>query len=368
MDKRHTDLAVVEQLNTEVLTLPVTRCLGSPTAEIRNWSARSLGIGVGNPVSLGVFRVTGTAVDRGMTRPWSMILKVAQSPANIGLTDLGEGPDESHWNYWRRELLLFASGLLDDLPSGFAAPRYYGGSERSGNTSWLWLEDLTEARTEWSPERLELAALHLGHFNGGYLAGKEVPAFPWLSRNAARQLIATARRLLPSMEERVPGLRGHPVTQFVRAADPVLDALERLPQTFCHLDAGCYNLMSRPLPGSGEEILAIDWALAGIAPVGADLSQLAVDSRLTSGLGLFDNEPALVERYRAGLRDAGWDVDLDLVRFGYLSFMVCRLLGFFLWLLSAELKRGAPVALEDTRLSALLPVIAHVEKLMPVVP
>jgi len=123
MAEKQSRHAVVDGLDDDVLATPVGRCLRSSTARIDAWEIAALGIGVGNPVSLGVYRVTGTAEDGGTMIPWSLILKVAQSPANLGLTDWGEGADESHWNYWRREPLLFASGLLEDLPPGLTAPR-----------------------------------------------------------------------------------------------------------------------------------------------------------------------------------------------------------------------------------------------------
>lgn len=355
----------LDGLDDEVLAIPVGRRLSSSTIQIRAWSVQALGIGVGNPVSLGVYRVTGTAEDERGVRPWSLILKVAQSPGNVGMTNMGEGPDESHWNYWRREPLLFDSGLLDDLPAGFAAPRFYGWNERPGNRSWLWLEDVAESRTNWSPARYELAAFHLGRFNGASLTTRDLPAQPWLSRNSARQMIENTLPVLLSIEDRVPGIRDHPVTRFVRTADPVLNALERLPQTFCHLDAGYYNLMSRPGPTGGEETIAIDWALAGISPVGADLSQLVVNAQSEARFGVFDNESALFHSYCAGLRDAGWDGDSDLARFGYQAFLVCRLSCFFLYMLSFDLERGARPAVADTPLSALVPRVEQLQQVMP---
>src|SRR5438309_11938765 len=98
-------------------------------------------------------------------------------------------------------------------------------------------------KSTWSPARHELPALHLGRFNGAYLAGKELPSCPWLSRNSARGLIDSVRWVLASIEDRVQGARDHTVIRFLRDAEPVLDALEQLPQTVCHLDAGYYNLM-----------------------------------------------------------------------------------------------------------------------------
>ena len=169
---------LVAGLDAAALADPVGRLLGLPHADLRDWQVTPLGIGIGNPVSLGVYRVAGT-IEHGRTAvSWSLVLKVVQSPANLGLSDIGEGPDQSHWNYWRREPLLFASNVLDDLPVGFGAPRFYGWSERPGNVAWLWLEDLTDGKSEWSPAQFEHAAFQIGRFNGRYLARVELPAHP----------------------------------------------------------------------------------------------------------------------------------------------------------------------------------------------
>src|SRR5207245_2459829 len=65
--------ALVDELDDEALAGPVERCLDSSTARIRAWEIEALGIGIGNPVSVGVYRVSGTAEDRGAVIPWSLV-------------------------------------------------------------------------------------------------------------------------------------------------------------------------------------------------------------------------------------------------------------------------------------------------------
>jgi hypothetical protein len=358
------DDATVPGLDAAALADPVARLLGRPHTRVRDWHVAALGVGIGNPVSLGVYRVRGTIEDDSTPVSWSLVLKVVQSPANLGFSNMGEGPDQSHWNYWRREPLLLASDVLKDLPVGFDAPRFYGWSEHPGDVAWLWLEDLTDGKSGWSPEQHEFAAFQLGRFNGVYLAGCELPTHPWLSRRAARQMIGLAQQFLPAIEDRVPGVRGHPVTKFVADAASVLTSLENLPQTFCHLDAGTYNLTIRRDDEQIEQIVAIDWALAGIAPVGADLGQMAIDTNATQGFKLFEHESVLFDAYCAGLRDAGCHVDRDLIRFGYLTFMVCRLSAFFLTFLLMDLEQGKTPTIEDTNLPALAPYVEQVLRMV----
>jgi hypothetical protein len=347
------------------LILPVRQLLRSSTATILDWQQTNLGVGFGNPVSLGVYRFSGTASDEGVVVPWSLILKVAQSPANVGFVDFGEGPDQSHWNYWQRELLLFQSGLLENLPGGVAAPGFYGGLQLPGNIIWLWLEDVSTVGPAWTSDRYVLAAYHLGCFNGAYITDRPLPHEAWLSQHAARQFAALSRRMLPLLEVRLPGIQDHPVARFIRDSDSVLDALEGIPHTFCHFDAGGYNLMTRSTGTGAEETVAIDWALAGTGPVGAELSQLIVTEHDTRNFVLPANEAALIESYLSGLCDAGWRTQYDVVLLGYAAFMVFRLGAFFLTLLYQDLEAGGSVALDDTSIPALLPFVEKVQELIP---
>ena len=99
------------------------------------WQVAPLGGGFGNPVSLGLYRVSGQGHDGGRDFDWSLVLKMVQSPANVGMAQLGGGDDMTHWNYWRREALLHASSLLAGLPPGLEAPRCYGVAERPGDVT-----------------------------------------------------------------------------------------------------------------------------------------------------------------------------------------------------------------------------------------
>ncbi len=72
---------IVPQLQTitrAALTAPVHRALHSDTLEVLNWQSHHFGGGFGNPVSLGLYRVTGATQDQGETVPCSLVLKMAQ--------------------------------------------------------------------------------------------------------------------------------------------------------------------------------------------------------------------------------------------------------------------------------------------------
>jgi hypothetical protein len=130
---------------------------------------------------------------------------------------MGEGDDQSHWNYWRRELLVYQSGLLDGLPQGLVAPCCFGSAELPGSVICLWLEDLGEPDPAgWSLERYALAARHLGRLNGRFASA--LPPFPWYSDHCVRQWAASdmwkdASWEHPAVSRSLPSLNRQPAAQ-----------------------------------------------------------------------------------------------------------------------------------------------------------
>ncbi len=109
---------ILNTIDTATLTPLVQKSLKSDNFQILNWQIDQLGGGAGNPVSFGLFRYTGLGRSKNEEINWSIILKIIQSPANVGSVNMGEGDDVSHWNYWKREPLVYQSGFLETLPNG----------------------------------------------------------------------------------------------------------------------------------------------------------------------------------------------------------------------------------------------------------
>jgi hypothetical protein len=96
--------------------------------------------------------------------------------------------------------------------------------------------------------------------------------------------------------------------------------LDRLPHTFCHLDAFPRNCSIHRSWDGTRELVLIDWELAGIAAVGEELAPLLVASVWLMELSLADARHAqqeVLDSYVEGLRDAGWRGDAALVQTGY---------------------------------------------------
>lgn len=347
-------LPVIER---DDLIAPFRRLVGRATAEPIAWQVAPLGGGFGNPVSLGLYRVSGQGHDGGRDFDWSLVLKMVQSPANVGMTQLGGGDDMTHWNYWRREALLHASSLLAGLPPGLEAPRCYGVAERPGDVNWLWYEEIVDSYGgQWPGARYGLAARHLGRLSGAYVSRWQAADYPWLGRALLRQFSSGIAFFAPWSTDagRLAAAMQHPV--FSRLLAPrsrdffricvlererLLNALDRLPLTLGHQDAYPTNLMSR-LDDHGQEVtVALDWGLAGVAPIGGDLAQLFI--------GLFENatelDPAGAERlvvdgYLQGLRDSGWMGAEGEAIFGFHGTTVFRIIFLLLFALGEPLSRA----------------------------
>lgn len=346
-------IAELEKIDRTTLRAPVRQALQRETVELVSWEY-SVGGAAGNQVSAGVYRFTGLGRDQGDTIPWSIILKVIQSSTNGGIVNTGEITNVLHWNYWRREKCAYQSGLLDELPKGLGVPRCCGIEERAEDVVWLWLEDVADIHEGvWSLERYRQAALHLGRFNGIYLAELPLPSFRWLSSRILRQWCTVLRSnnalfdaksvlsiwrqvIKPHISVRDMDL----LLLFWNEHHRLLDVLDRLPQTLCHRDAAPNNLLTRRDRDGTEETVAIDWALMGIGPVGEELAPLTAGA-LThlEGREARDICQVIFDSYLEGLREVGWYGDERIVRCGYIISTAFRVGLWTLWLIKRALDR-----------------------------
>jgi hypothetical protein len=278
-----------------------------------------------------VYRVAGQVDDQGMVRPWSLILKIVHVP-----TEQKES-DPAGLVYWQRELLAYQSGLLSHLPGGLAAPRCLGVMEQADQTRWLWLEEITDLYgAHWPLSLYPLAAQHLGRFNGAHLAGQPIPAEPWLNTQMLRAWLAMNTTAMTQLPEVI----GHPLVQCAFPAqsasrlmelwadcEVLLAALERLPQTFCHLDAWRRNLFFRQESTGEAQLVAIDWEFAGLGALGQELAALVALSLHFFAVDVADRrdlDTSTFAGYLAGLGDAGWHGDPQTVRFAYTAAAALR--------------------------------------------
>ena len=318
----------LKALDQTTLNPLVRSALGREAIEIGGWHRHPVFGGVEMASSL--YRFSGDAQAGGETIPWTLILKIAQAPP-------GDGDHPQGVRYWKREALAYQSGLLSDLPGGLAAPRCYEATEGPDGTYWIWMEDVKdEIGDQWPLEHYGTVARCLGQFNGAYLASKPLPSYPWLTRRWLRKYVENAapavERMLNSMDHplirrALSGLTPGFMRRVWEERHAILEAIECLPQTLCHLDAFRRNLFARRNAEGRDQVVAVDWSYMGIAAVGEEIAPL-----VGASIGFYAVMPAdalelegiVLEGYAEGLCDAGWQCDPDLLRFGYAATLFWR--------------------------------------------
>ncbi len=326
------DRVSVESIGPKTLTPLVRAATGHDEIEISRWTCTPIHSGGGTTTG-GIYRFMGEAEHGAGGHPWSLILKVIQAQSNSTET---AGSDD-----WNREVFAYSSSQLQQLPQGVGAPRCFGVLEQA-HESWLWLEDLTEPEPQWSLDHYYAAARFLGRFNGAYLSGRPVPSDSWWSNGWLRSYVESVTPTLG----RLPTLMKHSLVQRLfpdRAADHVcqlwarrnslFDYLDRVPKTFCHLDANRRNLFLRFDAIGRQELRLVDWAFAGIAPSGQELNALVVGSVLLYAMEPSDLpqlERAALAGYTEGLAEAGWKDDQRHIRASFAASAVLRYVAYML--------------------------------------
>jgi hypothetical protein len=286
-----------------------------------------------NAVTGGIWRVTGGS------RP--AVLKVL-TRRKAGYEGWGASDDARHWNYWRREADVYASGLPGVWSgTGVRAPELLALLERDDGDLALWTEDVRgRPGTSWDVERHALLGHQLGLAQGAAGAVER----PWLSRSFLREYVdskpvpyelldddAAWRQPLVA-ENFPPGLRGE-ATRLLRDREMLLTVMESLPRALCHLDLWPHNLIDH----DGESVL-VDWAFTGDGALGEDIGNHIPDSIFDLFLPaalLPALDAAVYAAYVRGLRESGWDGDERLVRLA-----VCASAVKYVWLVPLML-RGA---------------------------
>jgi hypothetical protein len=226
-----------------------------------------------------------------------------------------------HWNYWRREALVYQSGLAERL--GLGAPRALGVTKTVEGDIELRLE-YVEGRHAGAltVEDLCAAAESLGRAQGR----RDLPVHPWLSRGFLRAYSGSrdvSWRLLgldeawaqPLVAEHFPPELRAELLHLHERREWLLGLMETLPRTVCHLDAWPQNLVRR----RDGEIALLDWAFVGDGALGEDVGNLVPDSvfdLLLPHQVLDELDTKLTAAYLRGLCDAGWHGDDRLVRLG----------------------------------------------------
>jgi hypothetical protein len=290
-----------------------------------------------NAVTTGVWRVR--------CGPQSAVVKILSGPdRTTGLWAASDDP--RHWNYWRREALVYEGGLHRLWEAhGILGPGLLASFDRDEDSIALWLEDVEgPPATGWPIAMHGLHAERLGAAHAAQIASGQVDR-SWLSRGFVRGYLASKQlgwELLDDDEAwQQPAVRDH-FPDGLRAAmirlhldrEWFLDVLERLPRVFSHLDMWPANVLSR-----GTESIVVDWSFAGDGALGEDIGNYIPDTMFDLFLPtarLPDLQAAVYGGYLRGLRQSNWQGDERLVRLG-----VCASAVKYDWLAAQMLARAA---------------------------
>ena len=112
-------IPTLSDLDHSTLSPIVRAALGSSSAEVVEWHV--IPITQGRASAAGVFRIAGTADDQGKTRPWSLMLKEVSASALSAHEGNNSSDDPASHSYWKREVLLYQSGIFASLQDGIRA-------------------------------------------------------------------------------------------------------------------------------------------------------------------------------------------------------------------------------------------------------
>ena len=250
-------------------------CLGLPEADVQRAVIEEISSHLSGAR---VWRVSSSAMPS-----FSAVLKIPDWGTDTPLQGAGA--------VTTREWSLISSGLLDQIEQlGVHAPRRLG-FERRDRRTCLWMEDIRAAlAVPWRPPLALRAARDCARLHAFFRsAHQDLLELPWLGRDEAMfysSYLEACHQNLTSLPQdpRYGSLfDADDIPALHRALDRQAWAtreLQRLPPTFIHGD-----FHNRNIGFDARGMVVIDWAHAGIAPLGSDIACFTSVYRLFGGEG-----------------------------------------------------------------------------------
>lgn len=262
-------------LDRATLAPVVERLLGAGAIIDGDFEVIALKPGLGNPTSLGVYRVAGKALSNGKPVPFSMVVKHLADGQPIM-----DASEPTYWNYWKREIAFFESPLANRIPKSIDFPMYLGQSALPDGTMLFWnsdLGDLQKAVWSWA-ECLHAAAL-VAELNTMDIS--DTADFDWLNRDQLEAwLTFRADYMDPLYPKTLEQVHAAPedaadfgaFSTYLPMMEELVSLLATKRRTFTHGDFNLNNLVPRSY--SNSRIIALDWQLAGTGALGSEIASI----------------------------------------------------------------------------------------------
>jgi hypothetical protein len=312
----------IEQINACIYSIH-----GNATVELVSVTCDDIGYKTPNFTTSGIFRLHGLVKLDNELKPWCVILKIIKP-------DTAEKDNAEHHNYWRREALVFESGILKEFPDSVYAAEHYWVEEQQDGTVWLWME-YVEGEYANTVEQFAYIARQLGRFNGAYLTGlRPLPDQEWICRAWLKSWTTASRMYAPNMEDYASRVSTeedrHTWTwyqEILRNLEDAIDSLQRLPRVLAHQDLSQMNMLLVQQEANGNRLVLIDWQFMSLSGIGEDLGKL-YGVNLSLGIIPPDQyirfQTSVYDAYLEGLREAGWRGNAQLARYGFCLSMALR--------------------------------------------
>ena len=268
-------MGITFELSLEMLQPVITRLFGTTTSTAKEFDVVALKPGLGNPTSLGVYRVSGTADVDGVEQPFTAVVKHLAN--GLPMMDASK---PTHWNYWKREIEFFESALVKRIPKSLDFPRYLGQTVLPDQTALFWNEDLGDlTKTKWTWEQCLNAASLAAELNS--IDASDVDDYPWLNRTQPEGWLEFREGFfVPLFPKIVECAKAKPETAaaleiygpYLPEQVKINAVMHSLRQCFTHTDFNLNNLVS--LVENPTALIALDWQLAGIGPIGGEVASL----------------------------------------------------------------------------------------------
>lgn len=291
--------------------------------ELISWNCSPLGK---SKEESSVYRVFCTLrINNDRSRDYALIVKVLKPDSRRNQVD--------HYYYWKREALVYDSGILTQLPQDIRAPICYEVEARLDGNVWIWLDDVAieSSKNDWSLVQMCRISYLLGKYSGAYMTGTPLPNESFLCRNWMRSWVEVCTEYARPIEEQKKiwdfhlnklNDKNYTWELYVKnrtRVNSLLETLELLPRVFAHQDVHSDNIFLEKLNGR-DSLIAVDWQFASISGVGEELGRMFGYALLKKKIPVnkaAEYKEELFLSYTQGLRDVGWDGNSKLARFGF---------------------------------------------------